>query len=282
MRWRGRRQSTNVDDRRGKRPPAMVGGGIGVILIAVVIALLGGNPQQFLQQAQQRGGQAGGEARPLTPEQEEAAAFTKTIFADSEDVWNRVFQASGMTYREPTLVLFSDGTDSACGRASSGTGPFYCPADQKVYLDLSFFSQLARQLNAPGDFAQAYVVAHEVGHHVQKLLGTTDKLDQLRQRLPEVEYNKYSVRLELQADFLAGVMLHHANERHDFLEPGDVEEALNAARMIGDDTLQMRSRGYVTPESFNHGTSEQRIRWFNKGFQTGDLSQMDTFAVERL
>lgn len=286
MRWRGRRQSENVEDRRtASRPVAAVGGGLGVIVIAIVIALLGGNPQQFLQQARQNqpaaqpGPGGGGE---LTAAEKEAGAFVKTVFADTEDVWTRLFAANDLTYKKPVLVLFKDQVSSGCGMASSGTGPFYCPADQKVYLDTSFFQQLSRQLGAPGDFAQAYVVAHEVGHHVQKLLGYTDQVDAIRRKVPEVEYNKYSVRLELQADFFAGVMLHHADRMHDIIEAGDIEEALVAAQAIGDDTLQKRSKGYVEPETFNHGTSDQRVRWFTKGLKTGDLTQGDTFGAQQL
>ncbi|MFG0253952.1 MAG: neutral zinc metallopeptidase [Rhodopirellula sp. JB053] len=284
MRWKGRRQSENVEDRRTMGRPAAVGGGIGIVLIAIVIGLLGGNPQQFLQQARQNqvAPGPGGEPAELTPEEQEAGEFVATVFADTEDVWTRLFANNGLEYRKPTLVLFKDQVRSGCGMASSGTGPFYCPADQKVYLDTSFFSQLSRQLGAPGDFAQAYVVAHEVGHHVQKLLGYTDQVDQIRQQVPEVEYNKYSVKLELQADFFAGVMLHHADRMHNIIERGDIEEALTAAQAIGDDTLQRRSRGYVQPETFNHGTSEQRVRWFSKGLKTGDLSQGDTFGAETL
>ncbi|MEM6979462.1 MAG: neutral zinc metallopeptidase [Planctomycetota bacterium] len=288
MRWRGDRQSTNVDDRRGRRKaPAAVGGGIGVILIAVIITLLGGNPQQFLQQAQQNqvGGPpraGGGQPGELSPDEVEAGKFVSTVFAYSEDVWNDLFARNGQRYEEPVMVLFTNQVNSGCGLASSGTGPFYCPADRKVYLDTSFFAQLDRQLGAPGDFAQAYVVAHEVGHHVQNLLGYTDQMDQLRRRLPEVEYNKFSVKLELQADFFAGVMLHHAEKRYQIIEEGDIQEALNAARAIGDDTLQKRSRGYVQPETFNHGTSDQRLRWFSKGLRTGDLNQGDTFSATNL
>ncbi|EMI55762.1 KPN_02809 family neutral zinc metallopeptidase [Rhodopirellula sallentina] len=284
MRWKGRRQSENVEDRRTMGRPAAVGGGIGIVLIAIVIGLLGGNPQQFLQQARQNQAAPGpgGEPAELTPEEQEAGEFVATVFADTEDVWTRLFADNGLDYRKPTLVLFKDHVRSGCGMASSGTGPFYCPADQKVYLDTSFFSQLSRQLGAPGDFAQAYVVAHEVGHHVQKLLGYTDQVDKIRQQVPEVEYNKYSVKLELQADFFAGVMLHHADRMHNIIERGDIEEALTAAQAIGDDTLQRRSKGYVQPETFNHGTSEQRVRWFSKGLKTGDLSQGDTFGAETL
>ncbi|EMI41831.1 neutral zinc metallopeptidase [Rhodopirellula sp. SWK7] len=283
MRWKGRRQSENVEDRRTMGRPAAVGGGIGIVLIAIVIGLLGGNPQQFLQQARQnQPAAAPGQAAELTPEEKEAGEFVSTVFADTEDVWTRLFAENDMQYRKPTLVLFKDQVRSGCGMASSGTGPFYCPADQKVYLDTSFFSQLARQLGAPGDFAQAYVVAHEVGHHVQKLLGYTDQVDRIRQQVPEVEYNKYSVKLELQADFFAGVMLHHADRMHNIIERGDIEEALTAAQAIGDDTLQRRSKGYVQPETFNHGTSAQRVEWFSKGLKTGDLSQGDTFGAASL
>ncbi len=283
MRWKGRRQSDNVEDRRSMGRPAAVGG-IGVILIAVVIGLLGGNPVAFLQQAQQ--GQVaqgpGDETGELTPQQEEDGAFAKTVFADTEDVWTEIFQQDGKKYREPTLVLFTGEVRSGCGIATSGTGPFYCPADEKVYLDTSFFGQLARQLGAPGDFAQAYVVAHEVGHHVQKLLGVTDEVDRIRQQVSEEEYLKYSVKLELQADFYAGVMLHYDNKMHQIIEDGDVEEALTAAQAIGDDTLQRRSKGYVQPETFSHGTSKQRVFWFTKGLETGDMSQGDTFSAQSL
>ncbi|MEM1225794.1 MAG: neutral zinc metallopeptidase [Planctomycetota bacterium] len=286
MRWRGDRQSQNIDDRRRvSRAPVAMGGGIGVILIAIIISLLGGNPQQFLQQANQnQAGGAGAAAatRELTPEEVEAGQFVSTVFAYTEDVWNDLFARNGQRYEEPQMVLFTGQVNSGCGLASSGTGPFYCPADRKVYLDTSFFAQLDRQLGAPGDFAQAYVVAHEVGHHVQNLLGYTDQMEQLRRQLPEVEYNKYSVKLELQADFFAGVMLHHAEKMYQVIEDGDIEEALTAARAIGDDTLQKRSRGYVQPETFNHGTSDQRLRWFSKGLRTGDLNQGDTFSAREL
>lgn len=289
MRWRGRRQSENVEDRRtAGRPAAAVGGGLGVvgILAIVVFTLFGGDPQQaqkVVQQMQNAGPvEASGGSTELTAAEIEAGDFVKTVFADTEDVWSRLFAENDMTYQKPTLVLFKDEVRSGCGLASSGTGPFYCPADQKVYLDTSFFGQLARQLGAPGDFAQAYVVAHEVGHHVQKLLGYTDQVNAIRQKVPEVEYNKYSVRLELQADFYAGVMLHHANRMHDMIEAGDIEEALIAAQAIGDDTLQKRSKGYVQPETFSHGTSEQRVRWFSKGLKTGDWAQGDTFGAKQL
>lgn len=285
MRWRGRRQSENVEDRRTSgRSVAATGGGLGVLAIALVVYLLGGNPMPLLQQAQQGrpvGDDGGGEVQ-LTPEEEESGAFVKTIFADTEDVWTRLFAEKDMQYKKPVLVLFRDEVRSGCGIAGSGTGPFYCPADQKVYLDTSFFQQLSRQFGAPGDFAQAYVVAHEVGHHVQNLLGYTDQIDEIRQKVSETEYLKYSVRLELQADYFAGVMLHHDDRINDVIEAGDVEEALTAAKAIGDDTLQRRSQGYVQPESFSHGTSEQRVRWFSKGLKSGDWTQGDTFNAKNL
>jgi hypothetical protein len=258
------------------------------MILALIIALLGGDPRQLLQQAQQPqgGGQVAGPgdggARQLSPEEVEAGEFASTVLGFSEDVWTRLFAEAGRQYEKPTMVLFSEQVRSACGFASAASGPFYCPADRKVYLDTSFFAQLSRELNAPGDFAQAYVIAHEVGHHVQNLLGYTDQLDAMRPKLSEEDNNQYSVRLELQADFFAGVMLHHANQMKSIIEPGDVEEALNAAQQIGDDNLQKRSQGRVVPESFTHGSSEQRLRWFRKGLQTGDLSQGDTFNTNQL
>ncbi|NND99459.1 MAG: hypothetical protein HKN47_19260 [Pirellulaceae bacterium] len=282
MRWRGRRQSENVEERRGVGGPAVVGGGMGLMIIALIVALLGGNPQQVLQQAQKPGAavqQGGGAAAPLSADEEERRAFAKVVLADTEDVWTELFNQAGRRYEKPTMVLFSDKVQSACGFASAASGPFYCPADQKVYLDTSFFLQLSKQLGAPGDFAQAYVIAHEVGHHVQNLLGYTDKVEQVRRTQSKEAANEASVRLELQADFFAGAMLHHAQRTKNIIEPGDVEEALRAAAAIGDDRLQKQSQGYVVPESFTHGTSEQRLRWFMKGLQTGDLSQGDTFGV---
>jgi predicted metalloprotease len=224
----------------------------------------------------------GGPATPATyretPEDKEMAAFCATVLANTEDVWNKLLP----DYREPTLVLFNETVASACGRASSATGPFYCPGDEKLYLDLSFFEEMERKLNAPGDFAQAYVIAHEVGHHIQKLMGITDQVDRLRGQLPEKEFNEYSVRLELQADFLAGVWAHHSQQRFGLMEAGDLEEALNAANAIGDDRLQHEQLGRVMPDSFTHGTSAQRMRWFKKGYDTGDLRQGDTFSASTL
>ena len=206
------------------------------------------------------------------------AAFSATVLADTEDIWNQLLQ----NYREPTLVLFTNSVTSACGGASSATGPFYCPGDEKLYIDLSFFEEMATRLNAPGDFAQAYVIAHEVGHHIQNLMGTTDKMQQLRNKVSKTEYNRYSVMLELQADFLAGVWAHHSQRMNQIMDKGDLEEALNAANAIGDDRLQKQSSGRVIPDSFTHGTSAQRMRWFKKGFETGDLRQGDTFNATTL
>lgn len=252
------------------------------MILALIAALFGVRlPQGLVQQGQQQAA-----ARPgananaeLTQQQKDERDFVATVLADTEVVWSEIFAQNGVDYQEPTLVLFSQRVDSACGLASAASGPFYCPADRKVYLDTSFFQQLSNQLGAPGDFAQAYVIAHEVGHHVQNLLGYTNKVEQVRRTQSKEAANRASVKLELQADFLAGCVLHHAQKRENFIEPGDIEEALRAATAIGDDRLQKASQGYVVPESFTHGTSEQRLRWFMKGLQTGDLSQGDTFAV---
>jgi hypothetical protein len=261
----------------------MVGGGIGVLILMLIVGLLGGDPRQVMQQAQQAQPQAGpGGQAELSPRDIERGEFVKTVLADTEDVWNKLFAQSGQKYVEPKMELFTQQTRSGCGLASSAAGPFYCPADAKVYLDTAFFDQLAEQLGAPGDFAQAYVIAHEVGHHVQNLLGKTAELDRLRGQVPEEEYNRLSVMLELQADFYAGVMFHHAQRQKNILEPGDIEEGLRAAAAIGDDTLQKRSQGYAKQETFTHGSSEQRVRWFMKGLETGDPSQGDTFNAPEL
>ncbi|WP_126248522.1 KPN_02809 family neutral zinc metallopeptidase [Chitinophaga rhizosphaerae] len=278
MRWQGRRESTNVDDRRGSgRGGLVVGGGIGTIVIALLVYFLGGDPSQVVNMQQQTGAEQG----QLSPEQEarqkEAASFTKVVLAETEDVWNKVFRDMGQQYQEPTLVMFTDAVQSACGQASAASGPFYCPADHQVYIDLSFYDELKNNLNAPGDMAMAYVIAHEVGHHVQNLLGVSQKVQSMRSRLSEAEYNKLSVKLELQADFYAGLWAHYMKGIADFIEPGDIEEALNAANAIGDDRLQQQSRGYVVPDAFTHGTSAQRMYWFKKGFETGDIRQGDTF-----
>jgi predicted metalloprotease len=276
MRWQGRRESTNVEDRRGvSGGQVAVGGGIIGVIALVLNFLLGGDVSQLPQQLPNQN-------TPVSAEEQAAddqrAKFVKVVLAETEDVWNTLFQQEGKNYVEPTLTLFSGATQSACGSASAATGPFYCPGDQKVYIDLSFYQDLQNRFAAPGDFAMAYVIAHEVGHHVQNLLGISDKVHQMRQQLSEGEYNKYSVMLELQADFLAGVWAHHTQKMKNILEEGDIEEALTAANAIGDDRLQKESQGYVVPESFTHGTSQQRMYWFKKGYQTGDMNQGDTFS----
>ena len=278
MRWRGRQGSRNILDRRGKSIGLGLGGGS--ILIALVIYLLGGNPEEILNQVNT--GAPTGEYK-ATPEEQEAAEFVSVVLKDTEDVWDELFsQQLGSRYQHPRLVLFSQVIQSACGQAASASGPFYCPADENVYIDLSFYNDLKNKFGAPGDFAMAYVVAHEVGHHIQNLLGITDQLQQARGNVSQREFNELSVKVELQADFLAGVWAHHAHKMKNIIEPGDIEEALNAANAIGDDRLQKQSSGVIVPESFTHGTSEQRVRWFSKGYQTGDIKQGDTFNTQNL
>lgn len=280
MRYKGRRQSSNVEDRRGMSTGRKVGvgGGIATIVIALIVMLLGGDPQSVvnLMQPGQEYAETSTDYQPTAHEQE-LTEFVSVVLADTEDVWNKLFEDSGLTYREPTLVLFNGAVESACGFAQSATGPFYCSGDEKVYIDLMFLEQLQEKLGAEGDFAVAYIVAHEVGHHVQKLLGTLDKVQSLRGNVSENQYNEQTVRLELQADFYAGIWAHHAQKMKNILEAGDIEEAMNAAQAVGDDRIQMQSRGYVVPDSFTHGTSEQRMTWFKRGFITGDVSQRDTF-----
>lgn len=279
MLWQGRRQSSNVDDRRGvSGGQVAVGGGILGVIALVLNFLLGGdgNMPQIPMPNQ---------AEPMTAEQKAAqdqlAGFVKTVMADTEDIWGELFSKSGNQYQHPTLVLFNGGTQSGCGSASSATGPFYCPADNGVYIDLSFYNDLKNRFGAPGDFAMAYVISHEVGHHIQNLLGISAKVQNMRGRVSQEEYNQYSVRLELQADFYAGVWAHYIQGK-GYLESGDVEEAMNAANAIGDDRLQKEAQGYVVPESFTHGTSAQRMYWFKKGFDTGDPNQGDTFNATEL
>ena len=300
MKWKGRRRSTNVDDRRGQSSKrgfgGSSGGGIntmlislllkvittkkGLIIVAIIFGVMyftGNNPLNFLM------GTSNNQVTNSTnykgsAKENELAAFSATVLADTEDIWNKLLKG----YKEPTLVLFTNSVSSACGSASSATGPFYCPGDQKLYIDLSFFQEMETRLNAPGDFAQAYVIAHEVGHHIQNLMGTSRKVQSMRGKVSQTEYNKYSVMLELQADFLAGVWAHHSQKMNQFMEKGDLQEALNAANAIGDDRLQKQSTGRVVPDSFTHGTSAQRMRWFKKGFETGDINQGDTFNASSL
>ncbi|HEX5874422.1 MAG TPA: neutral zinc metallopeptidase [Pyrinomonadaceae bacterium] len=281
MRWRGERQSTNIEDRRGIGGKVAVGGGLGTIVVLILALLFGADPSQLLEQMPS-GPSAGVESsRPVSSEEEELKQFVAVVLGKSEDVWNNVFQQTGRQYREPTLVLFTGQVQSACGMAGAAVGPFYCPGDEKVYIDLSFYEELRRRFNAPGDFAQAYVIAHEVGHHVQNLLGISDRVDAMQRRVSRTEANQLSVRLELQADFFAGIFARYVKDQ-GVLEAGDIEEALRAASAIGDDQIQRRTTGYVVPDSFTHGTSEQRFRWFKKGYDTGDLRQGDTFSATSL
>lgn len=277
MRWRGQRESENVEDRRGIGGGGLaIGGGLGGIVVLIIALLLGADPRQLLEQAPVDPGTGTQTSRSTNPEEEELKKFSLVVLASTEDVWTEIFRQSGANYRKPTLVLFTDQVSSACGQAGSATGPFYCPGDEKLYLDFSFFHDLQTRFRAPGDFAQAYVIAHEVGHHIQRLMGTMDRVNAAQRQGGEAQANALSVRLELQADFLAGVWAHYA-QRRGLLEQGDIEEALGAASAVGDDRLQRESQGYVVPDSFTHGSSEQRIRWFRHGLETGDIRQGDTF-----
>ncbi len=283
MRWRGRRESANVEDRRGvSRGGMAVGGGLGTIVLVVVALLFGADPRELLDQGQQGNPAQGTQtARQANPQEDDLKKFTSVVLAETEDVWNTLFQQAGRRYREPKLTLFTEQTRSACGVAGASVGPFYCSGDEKVYIDLSFYRDMRTKLGAPGDFAQAYVIAHEVGHHVQHLLGTMEQVDARQRRASEAEANRLSVRLELQADFYAGVWAHYA-ARRGIIEPGDIEEALGAASAVGDDRMQSRGQGYVVPDSFTHGSSEQRVRWFKRGYETGDIRQGDTFNARNL
>ena len=294
MRWEGGRESDNVEDLRsagggrGMRR-GIAGGGIGVVLIAVVAMFLGVDPSMIL-------GLLGGGGGPMSggpqvsqqapaqrpPADDRAAKFVSVVLADTEDTWSSLFKQGNAQYRVPKLVLFRGAVQSACGNAQSAMGPFYCPGDHKVYIDLSFFDELEQRFRAPGDFAKAYVIAHEIGHHVQNLLGIAGKVDAQRRRVSEVENNRLSVRMELQADCLAGIWAHHANRTRQILERGDIEAAMAAATAIGDDRLQKQARGYVSPESFTHGSSEQRVRWFRRGLDSGQIAQCNTFAARDL
>jgi uncharacterized protein len=280
MRFKGRRQSSNVEDLRsggGGRSIGFKGGIVGTLAIALVIYLLGGNPLEVINLMNAGDQQIGTEA-PLSAEEMEMGEFVSVVLADTEEVWDQLFSRMGYQYREPKLVLFRTAVQSACGYAQSATGPFYCPGDEKVYLDLDYLETLQERLGAEGDFAVAYIIAHEVGHHVQKIMGTMQILEESRaRRVNEKTMNELTIRLELQADFLAGVWVHHAQKMFNILEEGDMEEALNAAAAVGDDRIQMKQQGYVVPDSFTHGTSAQRKSWLKKGIQTGDYNQGNTF-----
>jgi predicted metalloprotease len=284
MRWKDGRRSGNIEDRRGRRLSGKAkGGGIGLLVLVLVGLFFGIDPALILQLGGNVNTPSVHESSYMPSEAEnELADFVAVVLADTEDTWGALFSQAGGRYEEPTLVLFTGAVESACGFAQAAMGPFYCPADRKLYIDLSFYIDLKTKMGAPGDFAQAYVVAHEVGHHVQNLLGLSGKVHSMRQRLSETDYNKLSVRLELQADCFAGLWANHADRTRHILEQGDVEEALNAASMIGDDRLQQQSRGYVTPDSFTHGSSEQRVRWFRTGLQTGSIQACDTFSAVNL
>lgn len=283
MLWKGRRQSSNVDDRRGISGGGIAtGGGVIGIIIYLLYSFLGGGDGSSPLPPLNAGGQQTEMTESQKADDDERAQFVKVVLADTEDVWDKLFADAGKQYQAPRLVLFRDGVQSACGNASAAMGPFYCPADQEVYIDLSFYRDLQTRFRAPGDFAMAYVVAHEIGHHIQYLLGISEKVSRMRQQSSERESNRNSVKLELQADFLAGVWAHHAQKMKGILEEGDIEEALNAANAIGDDKLQKESQGRVMPDAFTHGTSAQRMFWFKKGFDTGDINQGDTFNAPNL
>ncbi len=290
MRLEGQRESDNVEDRRAMGPQtAMAGGSVLTLVIVLVGMFFGVDPRLIMGFMQQAGPPPGAQAGPLpgqpggpAPINDEGSKFVKIILAETEDVWSELFADMGKTYKQPILVIFSESTSSACGTGESAMGPFYCPGDQKVYIDLAFYDELAKKYNAPGDFAQAYVIAHEVGHHVQNLLGTSREVQRARQQASQKEGNRLSVKMELQADFLAGVWAHHAQRTKGILEEGDIEKGIRAASAIGDDTLQRRGQGYVVPDSFTHGTSEQRVKWFLKGFKTGRIGDGDTFNTPDL
>lgn len=280
MKWKGRERSSNVEDRRGMggKGIAGIGGGVGIILL-IVITLMDGNPAELLGDL--TGGDQQNTTYEETAQEKEEADFVSVVLADTERVWTKEFKEDGKTYKKPKLVLYTDQVSSACGQAGKSVGPFYCPGDQKLYIDLSFYDELQTKYGAPGDFAMAYVIAHEVGHHVQTLLGKSDEIMPLREQMSEEKFNKYLVRFELQADYYAGVWAHHA-QGENLLEEGDLEEALTAANAVGDDTLQEKGQGYVVPESFTHGTSAQRERWFQKGFDNGTIEGGDTFKAKNL
>ena len=284
MRWEGERQSENVEDRRSLSTGQIaLGGGLGTILIVLLASFLtGADPRVLMQRF---GAQPARQQAPavVDPKEDRQAALVKTTLALTEDVWTDIFAKAGRTYRKPVLVLFRDQVRTdGCGPASTAVGPFYCPADEKVYIDLAFYEELARRFKAPGEFAQAYVIAHEIGHHVQNLLGVSEKVSRMQRQVSKAEANKLSVMVELQADYLAGVWAHHAERRKHILEEGDIESGLNAAARIGDDALQKQTQGYAVPDSFTHGSSAQRVRWFRKGLVSGDINGGDTFSAPEL
>lgn len=284
MLWKGGRKSENVEDRRGVRVSrGMLGGGIGTVILVLAALYFGIEPSVILNQGttQDAGGPPRAVSTERSAEENRMADFVSVVLADTEDTWHELFRLSGKSYKEPKLVLFTDAVDSACGFAQSAVGPFYCPRDNKVYIDLQFYRDLENHFHAPGEFAQAYVIAHEIGHHVQNLLGIMDKVHSLQQGADKVQANELSVKLELQADCLAGIWAYHANRSRKIVEAGDIEAALRAASSIGDDRIQKQSQGYVVPESFTHGSSEQRVRWFKRGNETGAFDQCNTFKTER-
>jgi len=285
MRWSDGRKSENVEDRRGVRVSrGMLGGGIGTIILVLISLYFGVDPSVFLNQktTQEVSVPPGSVAGERTAEENRMAEFVSVVLADTEDTWHEIFRRSGKTYEEPKLVLFTDAVDSACGFAQSAVGPFYCPRDNKVYIDLKFYKDLQDRFHAPGEFAQAYVIAHEIGHHVQNLLGISDRVRSMQQGADRAKANNLSVRLELQADCLAGIWAYHADRSRNIVEAGDIEAALRAASSIGDDRIQRQTQGYVVPESFTHGSSQQRVSWFKRGIETGDFEQCNTFKTERL
>ena len=281
MKWLGRRESNNMEDRRSIPGGKMVlGGGVIGVIILLINMFMGGDSTQLLNGIQEQLQiQTEGSGEPLSPADEKMGRFVKVILADTEDVWSKLFQENGLTYQEPKLVLFRGSIETACGGATAASGPFYCPSDQKVYMDLAFFDELKNRFGAEGgDFAIAYVIAHEIGHHVQTLMGTSIKVHEAQQGMSKVQANKLSVALELQADFYAGLWTHYSEKRNAMLEDGDIEEALSAANAVGDDAIQSKMQGRVVPDSFTHGTSQQRMYWFTLGFKSGDIKQGDTFA----
>lgn len=283
MRWQDGRRSKNIEDRRGSRGQrTAAGSGLGLLAIVLLGLIFGFNPLSLFQGGTPSQPAVSGQSSPRSEVEEQLADFVSVVLADTEDTWSQLFQSAGTRYPPPTLVMFSGMTQSACGNAQASLGPFYCPADQKLYIDLQFYQDLKTRYGAPGDFAQAYVIAHEVGHHVQTVLGISQQISQAQQRASKVQANQLQVRMELQADCFAGIWAYHADRARNILERGDIAEGLNAAAAIGDDRMQHRSKGYIVPETFTHGSSEQRVRWFKRGLESGAMQQCDTFNANRL